>query len=428
MRLISLTIENFMRIEAAHIRPDGAMTVIAGPNEAGKSTVVDAIWYALGGADGQPEKPVREGAKRASITLVLGDGDGPKLTVERIYTPAGVRLAVTEHREDGRSVEFRSPQKMLSAMLGTLTFDPEAFGRMKPKEQAELLARVVGLDTREIDSRIEALETERLHAGRDLRNFGDAPKPAGKRPEGVDVADLTRQLDETREQWRVKSDAERALTELHNGTQYAESMIGEIQGKILELTANQDYWHEQLKDRIENTAAAKKRIEAMGDPDSAGQALSTRMAEAESRNAVVRAYDQTLERHEHRQALVKQHEADEDALKAARAERAEMVASIEMPVDGLAIVDGAVRYGEHPFSQAAESRRLEIGVAIGAAQDPTLRLMRVEHGSLLDSRALAHLGELAEKYDMQVLVEKVADADTGCGLYIEDGRIAEREA
>ena len=73
---------------------------------------------------------------------------------------------------------------MLSAMLGTLTFDPEAFGRMKPKEQAELLARVVGLDTREIDSRIEALEAERLHAGRDLRNFGDAPKPGGRgRPE-----------------------------------------------------------------------------------------------------------------------------------------------------------------------------------------------------------------------------------------------------
>ena len=152
------------------------------------------------------------------------------------------------------------------------------------------------------------------------------------------------------------------------------------------------------------------------------------MAEAESRNAVVRAYDQTLERHEHRQALVKQHEADEDALKAARAERAEMVASIEMPVEGLAIVDGAVRYGEHPFSQAAESKRLEIGVAIGAAQDSG-RCGSCAWSTARCSipRRLAQLGELAEKYDMQVLVEKVADADTGCGLYIEDGRIAERE-
>ena len=429
MRLIGWTIDNFMIIEAAEIRPDGAMTVIAGPNEGGKSTAINAVWHALGVSEKQPEKPIRDGAEEACITVNIGEADGPKLTVTRIYKDGRPStLSVTEKR-DGRDVVFRSPQRMLSAMLNALTFDPEAFGRMKPKEQAELLARVVGLDTAEIDARIEALESERLHAGRDLRNFGDAPKPAGGRPEGVDVAVLVELLREGEAHNRAgRDESMRRIREREriNGRMQRVASLRLEAKDLREQAARADAAAGEIEAEARQESAALDAQSALPDPFNP-EPVEREIAAAESRNAAVRAYDQALERHEHRQALVKQHEADEAALKAARDERAEMVASIAMPVDGLAIVDGAVRYGEHPFSQAAESKRLEIGVAIGAAQDPTLRLMRVEHGSLLDSKALAHLGELAEKYDMQVLVEKVADADTGCGLYIENGRIAERD-
>ena len=240
------------------------------------------------------------------------------------------------------------------------------------------------------------------------------------------MGELTGRLNEARVASRAKLDAEMTLRETEDGYKHANSQISALTNQLEEFQRSIDHWQGEHSQRAEEIKTHRAAIDAMGNPDENEAALMHEMQSAESRNTTARAHGRAMERHEHRQALVKQHEADEDALKAARAERAEMVASIEMPVEGLAIVDGAVRYGEHPFSQAAESKRLEIGVAIGAAQDPALRLMRVEHGSLLDSKALAHLGELAEKYDMQVLVEKVADSDTGCGLYIENGRIAER--
>ena len=56
MQLISWSVENFMKIQAAYIEPSGHLTVIAGPNEAGKSTAVNAIWHALGASEKQPEQ------------------------------------------------------------------------------------------------------------------------------------------------------------------------------------------------------------------------------------------------------------------------------------------------------------------------------------------------------------------------------------
>ena len=49
MNIVKLRAENIKRIVAVEIEPDGALVQITGRNGAGKSSVLDAIWWALAG-------------------------------------------------------------------------------------------------------------------------------------------------------------------------------------------------------------------------------------------------------------------------------------------------------------------------------------------------------------------------------------------
>ena len=74
MKIISLEAENYKRLKAIEITPDGNTVVIAGRNAQGKTSVLDAIWAALGGREGnKASKPIREGAETAKVRVDLGD-------------------------------------------------------------------------------------------------------------------------------------------------------------------------------------------------------------------------------------------------------------------------------------------------------------------------------------------------------------------
>lgn len=49
MKIIRLDAANVKRLKAVEITPDGTLQVVTGANGAGKSSVLDAIWLALGG-------------------------------------------------------------------------------------------------------------------------------------------------------------------------------------------------------------------------------------------------------------------------------------------------------------------------------------------------------------------------------------------
>ena len=99
-----------------------------------------------------------------------------------------------------------------------------------------------------------------------------------------------------------------------------------------------------------------------------------------------------------------------------------MLAAVDMPVDGLGFGDDGLTFNGLPFSQASSSEQLRVGLAIAIALNPTLRVVRITDGSLLDSDALAMVAAMAEAHDCQVWLEKVEDG-AGIGIHIEDGQV-----
>ena len=77
MQIVGLQVENFKRIKAVEIIPQGNTVIISGANGQGKTSILDAIWTALGGAKADKAlgtiEPIRDGEKKAVISVDLGD-------------------------------------------------------------------------------------------------------------------------------------------------------------------------------------------------------------------------------------------------------------------------------------------------------------------------------------------------------------------
>lgn len=85
MRILKLSAENYKRLVAVAITPDGHIVDINGKNGAGKSSTLDAIYAALAGKSALPSKPIRKGETKAKITLTLGEGNAAQLIVTRTF-------------------------------------------------------------------------------------------------------------------------------------------------------------------------------------------------------------------------------------------------------------------------------------------------------------------------------------------------------
>jgi hypothetical protein len=179
-----------------------------------------------------------------------------------------------------------------------------------------------------------------------------------------------------------------------------------------------------------NYDAAVKNHEARKITYDAAQAdvpdvavLRTRLAEVEATNAKVRANaTRTAAQGEvtvlHGEVAV-QHKAIADA----EEEKANALKAAQFPVPGLGLSDDGVTFGGFPFGQAASSEQLRVSVAIGLALNPTLKVLLIRNGNMLDEESLAAVAKQAEEASAQLWVEWVGTDASEVSVMIENGEV-----
>ena len=103
--------------------------------------------------------------------------------------------------------------------------------------------------------------------------------------------------------------------------------------------------------------------------------------------------------------------------------KAEGLAAARFPIPGLGFEDGGVSYQGVPFKQASSAEQLRVSLAMAIALNPSLRVIRIADGSLLDSDNLTLIESMAREHDFQVWIEMVDDSGER-GIVIEDGAVA----
>lgn len=398
MKIVELRAENVKRLAAVDITPEGAMVVVGGENAAGKSSVLDSIAYAIGGKGLLPDKPLRDGARTGQVVVRLGGDDTPPLVVTRTFTEKGSTLRVTAGGE-----KQSSPQSLLDNLCGKIAFDPLAFTREHPAKQADILRNLVGLDFTDLDAKRAELYERRTEVNRDVKALQarqTARGPVVDAPdEEVSVEDLVATLQRQRAVNSENADAKREL-------EAAEADVAKCKERFVAA----------------NARVTKTRGMPVYRPNEDVASTEKQIVESREINERVRAND---ERKQINSELITS-EANADALttriESCNAGKQAKMRAATWPVEGLGFSGDGVTFNGLPFGQASSAERLRVAVAIGLALNPTLRVLLIRDGSLLDDNNLAVVARMADAANAQVWVERVGGGDE-CAVVIEDGRV-----
>ena len=403
MKIIELRAENVMRLKAVEITPDGTVQVIGGRNAQGKSAVLNAIWLALGGGKASKDisRPIRDGEEKASVRLDLGD-----LVVTRSWTRKGTSLKV----ENPEGASFKSPQGMLDALVGQLSFDPLAFTRLSPKDQREALLDLVDLDVNldDLDADAQRIYAERTEVGRQEKAIGEIPT----------IDDDLPKNEESVSQWverlREAHDMEAYLTKTHAQFEEAQHDIEESRAEIERLQS-------LIETRRKEAEYLANAIDAVEPPNT--EIIRQKIGMVEETNAKIRANNAAKARLREKVELREQYNALTDRLTELDEQKANALADATFPVEGLSFDESGVLFQGVPLSQASSAEQIRVSLAMGMALNPKLRVLMIKDGSLLDEDSMAAIREQVAEQGFQLWLE-IVNPDDPTAVIIEDGQVA----
>jgi DNA repair exonuclease SbcCD ATPase subunit len=424
-RIVGLQAENVKRIKAVSIQPNGSpMVVIGGNNGQGKTSTIDAIEIALCGGKHIPPKPVRDGADSARIVVETED-----LVVTRTINPDRTSSLVVTSK-DGK--KYSSPQKILDTLVGSLSFDPLEFTRMKSDKQEQTLRELLGIDTSKLDLARSVAYESRTLANREVKTLeaqldqmkfhGDAPAQElstqevqdalndaiahNKRVSQLDanLAEIDREID------GYEADIKKCDAEIER----LKALLNAESGKKIKLKAT------LLKTNEARDQAYKEACQVQEINEQEIVAKLATIGEENRKIAENTAYHAHVKRFEEKQAEAAGHSKQIDAIDA---KKRKMLAEASYPIPELSISpEGGVMLSGQPLEQASAAESLRASMAIAIAMNPGFPVALIRDGSLLDENSLRLVEEMAAEKGCQVWVERVGEGEE-CSVIISEGMI-----
>jgi DNA repair exonuclease SbcCD ATPase subunit len=412
-RMTHVRVENVKGISLVEVDVnEEGLTVLGGKNDQGKSSFLDAICMALGGKSMFPPDPIREGELLAEVIVNLTGG------VQLMPWPCTVRRTI-EREEDGTAITTKleiisedgdkapGPQGILDSIVHGLGFDPLGFIQKSPKDQANLLRDLVGLDFSELDAQRERLYHERTVIGRQHKvidgKIKGTPIPHDVPQEPISIAELADEYRKASEYNQSIQANLRALQATRQRMEVIRMELQKLQAEFQELQKNEEKLVHQPTDEVDTTKIRDKMARA--------EEANRKFAEQQ---ALLELYGQRKAKEAEGKALTKQIEAIDKA-------KQKMAREAQWPIEGLGFGGDGIVYNGVPFVQLSSSEQLEVAVAIAMKLNPSFPFAIVRAGSLLDDGSLAALAEIVKKYNGQAFVERVSTGDE-CHIVFEAGR------
>lgn len=447
VKIIRLTAENVKRLKVVDITASAGLNQITGKNGNGKTSVLDSIYWTLAGKDGIQPVPIRAGQSKARVRLDLGE-----IIVERHFTKAGTTLKV----QNTEGAVYPSPQALLDALMGELSFDPLEFSRMGPKEQLTELRRISKLA---VD--IDAIEAENKADYAKRTDINRQAKAKSAQASGISVpTDLpARRLDESelldqiqqagehnaaieREKARraqLQRDANDKKSEgvrLRNASaecrEATTARVAELQREIERVRRDGEAKAARLDDEATTALGVAARMEKAIDEapaiESPREVVSMRAAleQAKTVNAGIASRERRSAIEVEVEALERSSQEITDRMAAREKAKNDAIAAAEMPVEGLGFGEDGVTYNGLPFQQSSDADQLRVSCSIAMAANSKLRILRIKNGSLLDDDGIKLIAQLADDKDYQVWMERV-DSSGKIGIVMEDGEVKSHE-
>jgi len=431
LKVVGFHAENVKRVKLVDLEITGenGLVIIGGKNEQGKSSVLDSLMYALGGAKSVPPMPIHEGAEKGEVSVIL-KGESAEYIVRRTFTEKKSYLSV----ETADGATFKSPQAMLDGFIGELSFDPLAFGNLPPTEQREVILDLSGMrdELEENERKIQEAYEERRDIGRDGKTL-KAKLNGEDMPDGpdqeVDQSEILQKLRDARQEKEknddirgASADAKRFLNTIKDQLESEKETVAELEKRLEEAKQAVAKTESKVKNAAADHKLAREKADALKDPDI--ESIEDELEKVEETNRVVRERIRIQNLEKEYQAKREEYRAIDGHLEELRAERQKAIQSADMPIEGLSVSEDGIELNGKPWVQLSSSQRLKASVAIAMRKNPNLRVIRVEDGSMLDDDSMGMLSSMAEENDFHIWIERVGE-DENMTIVLSNGEIKE---
>lgn len=409
VKIMALEAENVKRIKAVALTPaPTGLTLVGGNNNQGKTSVLDALAWALGGEKFRPDAAVREGAVApAHLKVKLSNG----VVVER----KGKNSSLTVTDPTGR----RSGQQLLNAFVEPLALDLPRFMDASDKEKADILLRIIGigdaLQTR--DREIKALYDKRTFTGQlaqqkknfaeELIYYPDVPE------EPVSASDLIRQqqaiLARNGENQRLRQnlagleEKARVLADRRTQLKQTLALLANEQAEVNELLC-----------------AARKSAENLQDESTAELEASIR--DIEETNRKVRANCEKSRAADEAARYASEYDKLTEAIAQKRADRMALLNGADLPLPGLSVEDGLLTYQGRHWKDMSGSDQLRVAAAIVRRLNPDCGFVLLDKLEQMDMTTLNEFSRWLETEGLQAIATRVSTGSE-CQIIIEDGMV-----
>lgn len=412
LKINNLEIENVKRVKAVSLEPTkNGLTVIGGRNGQGKTSVLDAIAWALGGDKFKPSTPERDGSVvPPALKITLSNG----LLVERAGKNSTLKVIDTNGNKGG--------QQLLNEFIEQLALNLPKFIASNSREKANILLQIIG-----VEDKLRALELEetqlynrRTEIGRiadqkkkfaaEMVSYPEAPK------ELVSASELIKRQQDILAKNGENARKRQQAAEISKNTEFLKAKVDRLTEELKQAT-------NALYEAQGDLAIARKSAAELVDESTAE--LEASLANIEAINVKIRAnYDREKAEIDAEDYLSQYGKLTEELDKVRQAKH-DLLKNSNLPLPELSVENGELIYKGYQWDNMSGAEQLKVATAIVRKLNPNCGFVLMDKLEQMDADTMREFGNWLESEGLQVIATRVSTSPDECSIIIEDGYVKE---
>ena len=413
MKINRLEAENVKRIKAVRIEPTAnGLTVIGGKNAQGKTSVLDAIAWALGGNKFRPSDPQRDDSViPPNLKITMSNG----LIVERKGKNSDLKVTDPAGGKGG--------QQLLDSFVEELALDLPKFMQASGKDKAKTLLHIIGVEDQltELERKEKELYSERRFVGQTADQKEKFAKEQPYYPDAPDdivsPSELIRQQQEIlarngqRQQWIREYDG------IINEINILDQKIEEYENVLRRSK-------EQRSELLEKSAAAQKTPRQLEMEST--EELEESIRNIDEINRQVRANLDKLAAEDDARHYREQYDSLTAQIESVRKAQTDLLQSADLPLPELSVSEGELIYKGQKWDCMSGAEQLKVATAIVRRLNPQCGFVLLDRLEQMDLDTLKEFGAWLEAEGLQAIATRVSTGEE-CSVIIEDGYVIGHE-
>ena len=396
VKINTLEVENVKRVKAVSLTPNQTgLTIIGGNNSQGKTTVLDAICWAVGGNKYKPTNAVRDGAYTdPHIRITLSNG----LVVERAGKNSALKVIDPQGNKSG--------QALLDSFISELALNLPKFLNASDKDKADTLLRIIG-----VGDQLAQMENDEQRLYNQRRAVGQ-------------IADQKKKFAAELPSWPNVPEQPVTASELIQRQQNILRKNAEnqrLRGELAKWTAEVSRLESELESAKQKLIIAQTSATDLQDESTAE--IEQSIAEIDAVNAKVRDNIAKVQAEHEAAELSGQYDDLTNQIEGIRKARTDLLNSADLPLPGLSVAAGKLLYNGKAWDCMSGSEQLRVATAIVRRLNPECGFVLLDKLEQMDMQTLAEVGQWLESEGLQAIATRVSTGDE-CSVIIEDGYIA----